>query len=157
LIDLGVHDFDWLRWTLGEVKHLYSRSVGAKTGQGLDYALTTLTFDSGCVAHAETTWMDPGGSRATYEVCGDKGMIQFDTRNAATLRTTISGKGMAAEAPLAGTDDPYYSQLRTFVDAVTKSETPPVTGHDALMALAIALAARESAQTDKVVAPARQF
>src|SRR5947209_5797737 len=31
LLDLAVHDFDWLRWTLGEVKFLYSRSLGAKT------------------------------------------------------------------------------------------------------------------------------
>src|SRR5579862_234277 len=27
LLDLAIHDFDWLRWTLGEVKHLYSRSI----------------------------------------------------------------------------------------------------------------------------------
>jgi len=157
LIDLGIHDFDWLRWTLGEVKHLYSRSIGAKTGQGLDYALTTMTFDSGCVAHAEATWMDPGGSRATYEVCGDKGMIQYDSRNTATLRTTVAGKGFVAESPMLGSDDPYYNQLRAFIEAATKHEAPPVTGHDALMALSIAIAARESALAGKVVTPARQF
>lgn len=156
LLDLATHDFDWLRWTLGEVKHLYSRSVGAKTGQGPDYALTTLTFDSGCVAHVESTWMDPSGSRATYEICGSAGMIQYDSRNTPTLRTHSGGKSMN-EAPLFGSDDPYYNELRGFVDAVVNHETPPVTGHDGLMALSIALAARESALTDKVVAPAREF
>src|SRR5579862_5328026 len=85
LLDLAVHDFDWLRWTLGEVKHVYARSVGAKTGSGPDYALTTLTFDSGAVGHVESTWMDPAGSRTTYEVCGSAGMIQFDSRNTQTL------------------------------------------------------------------------
>lgn len=156
LIDLGIHDFDWLRWTLGEVKHLYSRSVGAKTGHGPDYALTTLTFDSGCVAHAETTWMDPSGSRATYEVAGSKGLIQYDSRTTPTLRTHAGGKSIN-EAPLFGSDDPYYNELRGFLDAVTRNEAPPVTGHDGLMALSIALAARESAVSDRVVAPARQF
>ncbi|HWA82910.1 MAG TPA: Gfo/Idh/MocA family oxidoreductase [Fimbriimonadaceae bacterium] len=156
LIDLGIHDFDWLRWTLGEVKHLYSRSVGAKVGQGPDYALTTLTFDNGCVAHAETTWMDPSGSRATYEVAGSKGLIQYDSRNAPTLRTHAAGKSVN-EAPLFGSDDPYYNELRGFLDAVKKNEAPPVTGHDGLMALSIALAAKESAVSDRVVAPARQF
>lgn len=156
LVDLAIHDFDWLRWTLGEVKHLYARSVGAKTGQGPDYALTTLTFDSGCIGHVESTWMDPGGSRATYEVAGSKGLIQYDSRNTPTLRTNAGGKSIN-EAPLLGADDPYYNQLRGFIEAVTKREPPPVSGHDGLMALSISLAARDSAVRDKVVAPARQF
>ena len=50
LLDLAIHDFDWLQWTFGKVKFLYSRSLGAQTGQGPDYALTTLTFESGAVA-----------------------------------------------------------------------------------------------------------
>lgn len=156
LLDLAVHDFDWLRWTLGEVKHLYARSVGAKTGAGPDYALTTLTFDSGAVAHVEATWMDPSGGRATYEVAGSGGLIQYDSRNTPTLRTHAGGKSMN-EAPLLPEDDPYFNELRAFVDAAKARTSPPVTGYDGLMALSIALAARESALTDKVVAPARQF
>jgi predicted dehydrogenase len=61
------------------------------------------------------------------------------------------------EAPLFASDDPYFNQLRAFIEAVQKHERPPVTGHDGLMALSIALAARESALTDKVVIPARHF
>lgn len=156
LLDLAVHDFDWLRWTLGEVKHLYARSVGAKVGHGPDYALTTLTFDNGAVAHVEATWMDPSGGRATYEVSGSGGIIQYDSRNTPTLRTTSGGKTMN-EAPLFASDDPYYNELRGFIEAVQKKKEPPVTGYDGLMALSIALAARESGLTDKVVTPARQF
>jgi predicted dehydrogenase len=156
LLDLAVHDFDWLRWTLGEVKHVYARSVGAKTGQGPDYALTTMTFDSGAVAHVEATWMDPSGGRATYEIAGSKGLIQYDSRNTPTLRTHAGGKTVN-EAPLLGGDDPYFNELTAFVHSAKTGETPPVTGYDGLMALSIALAARESALTDKVVAPARQF
>jgi predicted dehydrogenase len=156
LVDLATHDFDWLRWTLGEVKHLYARSVGAKSNQGPDYALTTLTFDCGAIAHVEATWMDPSGGRATYEVAGSAGLIQYDSRNTPTLRTHAGGKTMN-EAPLFGSDDPYFNQLRGFVDAVQNKHEPPVTGHDGLMALSIALSARESAQTGKVLAPARQF
>lgn len=156
LVDLAVHDFDWLRWTLGEVKHLYSRSVTAKAGYGPDYALTTLTFDSGCVAHTETTWMDPSGGRATYEVAGSGGIIQYDSRNTATLRTHALGRSIN-ESPLFPSDDPYFNELSAFVSAVRGGTPPPVTGLDGLMALSIALAARESALTDKVVAPARQF
>jgi predicted dehydrogenase len=155
LLDLAIHDFDWLRWTLGEVKHLYSRSVGAKTMSGPDYALTTLTFDSGAIAHAESTWMDPAGFRTTYEVCGSGGIIECDSRDTPSLRTTIGSNKTVNEGPLSPTDDPYYKQLRSFVEAVQKGVTPPVTALDGLMALSISHAAIESTKTGKVVVPKR--
>jgi predicted dehydrogenase len=144
------------------VKHVYARSVQIKPDwletydppESGDYALTTLTFESGCVAHVEATWMDPGGSRVTFEVCGSEGMIEFDSRRAPTLRTTTAD-GSRLEAPLGPEDDPYYLQLRAFVDSVKNGTEPPVSGLDGLQAVAIACAALESAQTGKVVAPTR--
>ena len=157
LIDLAVHDFDWLRWTLGEVKHLYARSLGAKTGKGPDYALTTLTYESGAIAHCETTWMDPSGFRTTFEVCGSGGMIQHDSRTNQSLRVALNNGTAAMENPLDGRDDPYYLELRGFLGAVQAGTPPPVSGLDGFMALSTALAALESAKTDKVVVPARHI
>lgn len=164
LLDLAVHDFDWLRWTLGEVASVYSRSVGAQTGTGPDYALTTLSFDSGAVAHVEATWMDPSGFRMTFEVCGSDGMIEYDSRTTPTLRTHLAPpkegdppRRGGNEAPLVPTDDPYYRQLRAFVQAIQAGAPPPVSGFDGLMCVSIGLAALESARTGRVVKPARQF
>lgn len=154
LLDLAIHDFDWLRWTLGEVKHLYSRSVGIQTGSGPDYALTTLTFDSGAVAHVESTWMDPSGFRTAFEVAGSEGLIEFDSRKSTGVRTITDGL-TRNEMPLVPTDDPYYRQLSAFVESVRSGNPVPVTGRDGLSALAIALAAIESARTGNVVAPER--
>lgn len=156
LIDLAVHDFDWLRWTLGEVDHLYARSVGAVAGQGPDYALTTLTFESGCVAHVESTWMDASGFRVTFEVAGSDGMIEYDSRHTAVVKT-LTAAGSRGEAPLDGSDDPYYRQLCDVVAAVRGERAPAVSGHDGFAALAIAIAARESAQTGKVIQPVREI
>ncbi len=154
LIDLAVHDFDWLRWTLGEVTQVYSRSVGAQRGHGVDYALTTLSFESGAVAHVESTWMDPSGFRCTFEVCGSDGMIEFDSRNVASLRTHASG-GSRSESLYAESDDPYRCQLRDFVEVVVGGGTPPVTALDGYAAVAISIAALESARTGRVVTPSR--
>ncbi|MCB8932813.1 MAG: Gfo/Idh/MocA family oxidoreductase [Fimbriimonadaceae bacterium] len=162
LLDLAVHDFDWLRWTLGEVDSLYARSLGATTGKGPDYGLTTMSFESGAVAHVESTWMDPSGSRTTFEVCGSAGMIEFDSRNTPTVRTHLAPpkegdppRRGGNEAPLTPTDDPYYRQLKGFLDAVRSGTPPPVSGYDGFMAVSLGLAALESARTGKVVVPAR--
>lgn len=152
LIDLAVHDFDWLRWTFGEVSHLFARSIAAESNQGADYALTTLTFDSGAVAHVESTWMDPAGGRVTLEVCGSDGMFEYDSRNTATVRTHTNS--VRVEAPLIPADDPYRKQMADFV-AMLEGTPPPVSGVDGFMALSIGIAARQSAQTGKVVSPER--
>lgn len=153
LLDLAVHDFDWLRWTLGEVKNLYARSVGAKRGSGPDYALTTLTFESGAVAHVESTWMDPGGTVTAFEVAGSEGLIQYDSRDAQALRSRTPG--VKPDSCWGDANDPYYRQLVAFVDAVQGKAPPTVSGRDGLAALAISLAAIESASTGNVVAPAK--
>ena len=154
LLDLAIHDFDWLRWTLGEVSHLYARSVGLQDGHGPDYALTTLTFDSGAVAHVEATWMDPTGFRTTFEVAGSGGLMEHDSRTNAFVRTATAA-GVLTDGGLVPEDDPYYREIDGFVTAVRDGTPVPVSGREGLAALAISLAAVESATTGQVVRPIR--
>ncbi len=155
LLDLAVHDFDWLRWTLGEVTQVYSRSVGISSGSGPDYALTTLTFENGAIAHVEATWMDPGGFRTTFEIAGSEGLIQHDSRQNVALRTTVEGGKSFADGAISATDDPYYKQLRGFIDAVQTGSEVAVSGAEGAMAVSIALAAIESASTGRSITPER--
>jgi UDP-N-acetylglucosamine 3-dehydrogenase len=152
LLDLAIHDFDFLRWTFGEVDRLTSRSVGAKIGHGPDYALTVLHFKSGVVAHVESTWMDPIGFRTTFELSGSKGTIEFDSRKAANLKAHFTGKTFF-ESPLNADDDPYFRQLTSFLNAVKTNSKPEVTGLDGAMAVAISHAALESARSLKAIVP----
>ncbi len=155
LLDLAVHDFDWLRWTLGEVKSVYSAAAAHRRDLGgVDYALTTLTFESGAIAHVESTWMDPAGGRVTFEVCGSEGMLEFDSRVAHSLRVSLSGASIT-ESPLMPEDDPYFNQLQAFVVSVMTKEPPPVTAYDGLMAVSIAEAAIESSKSGRSVRPVR--
>ncbi len=152
--DLAIHDFDWIRWALAEVATVYAKSLKANVGHGPDYGLATLTLDSGAVAHVEATWMDPSGFRTTFEVCGSGGMIHHDSRQTASVRVHTEG-GSVSEAPLAPHDDPYFLEIRAFLESVWRKERPPVTLEDGFAACAIALAALESAQTGLPVRPAR--
>ena len=135
-----IHDFDWLRWTLGEVKSLFSRSLSSdETGSGPDYhALTTLTFENGCVAHVEGTWMDPGGFRTSFEIAGSKGLIQHDSRDNSALRTTTKATGSegaplpSLEGNFGPLEDPYYLELDGFLTAVRTSTLPPISGRDGI-------------------------
>lgn len=157
LLDLAVHDFDWMVWTFGDVESVFSRSV--RLGEIVDgaefegdYALTTLKFKSGCLGHTETTWMDPSGFRVTMEVCGSDGMIEYDSRNVATVRVHDAA-GSRQESNFDPVDDPFYQELSAFLGAVKSGKPMPVAPEDGLKAVAIARAAIESAKLRQPVAP----
>ena len=147
LFDLAIHDFDWLRWTIGEVTAVTARSVamtpGLHDGVG-DYGLATLEFENGAIAHVEATWLDPAGFRTTFEVCGSGGMIEHDSRREVAMRMTKES-GLVTEGAITSSDDPYFRQLRGFINAVQGKTKPEVTALDGLKAVQIAEAVITSA------------
>lgn len=152
IVDLAIHEFDWIRWTFGEVTNVYAKSIKSATQEGPDYALTTLSLASGAVAHVEATWMDPSGFRATFDICGSAGVLQHDSREASSLKTHRPGQSFN-ESPLDPAHDPFYNQLRDFLDCVEEGKDVPVSLEDGARSLAVALAAWESTKTGEPVVP----
>jgi predicted dehydrogenase len=157
MLDLAIHDYDWMRWTFGEVKQVFAKSVRlGKTVAGAnfegDYALATLTFESGVVGHCETTWMDPAGFRATLEVSGSEGIIEYDSRFAPSLRVHTDSGAIAA-SQMHDSDDPYFLHLLAVCSAVRTGSPMPITGEEGMAAVAIAEAAIVSAMENRPVDP----
>ncbi|MCW3100661.1 MAG: putative dehydrogenase [Chthonomonadaceae bacterium] len=157
ILDLIVHDFDWLRWTFGEVERVYARGTGDSRLPAFDYALVTLRFKSGAIAHVEGTWNDPSGFKVAVEIAGDGGMLEynFNQPTAVPFRSAIAG----AAGPGGGVDvpespvavNPYQAELQHFCDCVEGGVTPSITPQDGRAAVRIALAAIESLQTGQPV------
>ncbi len=154
VLDLILHDFDWLRWTFGPVSRVYAKGLyGQKEYEGrLDYALVTLRFASGAVAHVTGSWAHPTGFRTTFEIAGDGGLIEHDSLRSAPLTVSLRGSGCSvSESPLMPGEDPYYSEIAAFVSALDDNRPPPVTLLDGREATRIGLAALESIETGKVI------
>lgn len=153
IVDLIIHDFDFLLWLFGPVSRVFAKSV--KGQKNLDHALVTLRFASGLIAHVEGTWAQPKGTpfSSSYEIAGTKGLYEYSKdRSVAVLLRTAQGDNQAQfypESPLAL--EPYTAQLKAFFDAVAADEEVPVSAEDAVRALEVALAAYRSAQSGEVV------
>lgn len=151
VLDLIIHDFDWLRWTFGEVDHVFAKGLVEKGIPRLDYALVTLRMKSGVIAHIEGTWANPGGFQVKFEVAGDKGMLDFQSREAVPLvvaskKSEGQGAGVAIpESPTA--QNPYHLELQHFIDCVQGGTKPSITPEDGMRAVEISLAALESIKT----------
>jgi len=161
ILDLMLHDFDWLRWCFGDVQRVFAKGLYQQLefeGQ-LDYALVTLRFKSGVVGHLTGSWAHPSGLKTSFEIAGDGGMIDQDSTRTTTLnvgrRNNIEEgdlpKVVIPRNPLAPLDDPYYQELGSFLEAIRNGTPSPVTVEDGREAVRIALAALESIETGKVV------
>lgn len=155
LVDLLIHDFDFLCWTFGAVDTIYALNVSFDPFQQKSVALVNLKFQVGSLAHVEGSWAHPKDFPFTtkVEVTGDKGLIQFDSRESVPVMLHKEGakkeEDRVPESLLA--QDPYFMELKHFIQCVQGKEKPRIYPQDAIQALEISLAALQSAKTGKPV------
>lgn len=153
IVDLMVHDIDFMRWALGEVKSVYAMN---KCDNDMDYALVTLVFESGAVANLEAFWGYPGSFRYATEFAGSQGLIHCDSVNTQSLQIRKSAPQESGERVVEipqspGFRDPYYNELEHFLTCIRDGSESIVTAQDGCKALEIAVAALESIRTGKAV------
>ncbi len=149
LLDLVIHDFDFLRWTLGEVQRVYARGMLGREYNRLDYVLVTLRFESGAIAHVEGHWGYPGPFNYSIEVAGSDALLTANSTEPGSLQ--LIG-GDPEEIPdLASGESPYARELEHFIHCIATGEEPIVQANDAREALRIGLAATESVLTGEPV------
>jgi len=149
LVDLVIHDFDFLRWCFGEVERVYARGVMGREYNRLDYALTTLRFENGQIAHVEGHWGYPAPFEYSIEVAGSKGLVTADSTETSPLQLLRDADSAGLNAAVG--KSPYQAELEHFVRCLETGEEPVVGGRDAREALRVSLAAIESVWTGEAV------
>lgn len=153
IVDLVIHDFDFLLWLFGPISRVFAKSV--KGQENFDHTFITLRFENGVIAHVEGSWAQPKGTTfaTSYEVAGTKGLYEYASEDSKSVvvRTSDGQQGAISipKSPLAMS--PYAVQLGAYFNALANDQAPPVSGEDALNALKVALAAKMSADTGEVV------
>ncbi|HOJ33005.1 MAG TPA: Gfo/Idh/MocA family oxidoreductase [Candidatus Hydrogenedentes bacterium] len=151
-LDTIIHDFDWIRYMWGDPKRVFCQAL--LRGDIIDYSLVTLRMKNDVLAHVIGTWAHPGGFRVKVEVCGDKGMVGYDSNEApieSMKRESAGGQpGMivpGSPVPVS----PYQLEWEDFRAWLEGKTSPRVTAEDAVWAVKISLAALESAKTKEPV------
>jgi UDP-N-acetylglucosamine 3-dehydrogenase len=152
LLDLVIHDFDFLRWTLGEVERVYACGVLGREYNRLDYALVTLRFEGGAIAHVEGQWGYPGPFNYSIEVAGSRALVTADSTESPPPVELRGGAAGPGESPdfLTG-KSPFQTELEHFIECIGTGAEPVVEPRDAYEALRIGLAATQSALTGEPV------
>ena len=156
VLDMAIHDLDWLLWTLGPATRVYARGLDERAPRMLDYALITVRLASGAIAHVESSWAEAEGFRVCGEVAGDRGLLTYDSAEATPYDLALReppDTPPGVNVPTAYTArSPYVLQLEHWARVLRGEEAPICPPADALAALRLALAALESVARHEPVA-----
>jgi myo-inositol 2-dehydrogenase/D-chiro-inositol 1-dehydrogenase len=155
-----IHDFDTLRFLNPSTEAVEVFAVADALVEpdwrerGLvDTAVVTVRFSNGAVGTAEACFEAAYGYDVRAEVLGSGGMATMGDGRRTGM--TFSGADGRVVDTVRGDQelfrDAYTAELEAFVEAVRTGTPAPVTGLDARAALAIALAAAESARVGQPV------
>ena len=177
-LDAGVHLFDWLRYTLGEVAWVsgvtrilepirYRRDEAGKTIAAVpcevdDTYMATIGFENGAVVQAVSTAAGRGESlriRETPAFYGTKGcikegeIIRDDGHREPLLPLFKASMGPEERDSLfpLGVEDPFALQQLDFLRAIEEGRSPETSGEEGLRDLACAYAISESSTLGRQV------
>jgi len=158
--DMMIHDFDMVRWLLGEapteVYAVASNMVDPEIGKAgdIDTAMVVLKTASGCIAQISNSRRAVYGYDQRIEAFGSKGMLQAGNQIGTTV--TFSGQpGIVGDKPLhfflERYAEAYRTELQHFIDCCLGKAEPRTSIEDGRNAIVLAEAAVKSLKTGQPV------
>lgn len=155
IADMGIHDFDAARWLVGsEVARVYSEGAclvypELKEVNDIDNALVSLKFANGAVGNVDLSRNAVYGYDIRTEVLGSRGSLQIGSLQQTPL-LVLTTEGVTHDTVpyfMERFGTAYAAEIRDFVACIREERPPRVSGHDARVATAIAIAATQSLDT----------
>lgn len=156
ILDSATHHIDYISWLFGKVKEVfcYSDRTGSLELEAEDIAEILLKFETGAIASLHADFIQQP-YQSKFEIIGEKGTItwSFDfTNNIVNLFSEAANKWQTLSKGNFDYNETYAGEIMHFIECIQGKEQPIVDGIRGKEILEIALAAKKSSQTGKVVA-----
>jgi predicted dehydrogenase len=166
VVDMMVHDYDALNWLFGRPFAVIARGEPNPRSGGIDQVQVLIEYETGATALVDggMTLPESYPFSSRLEVLGERGALEYDFRAGGRSVEMGGGVNELTFFPVEGDPerlapeqtDPYVGECAWFIESV-RAGTPPdrATPADARTALAVALAAKESAERGGERVPVR--
>lgn len=139
LLDLHIHDVDFINWCFGKPKRVFSSGYSKFSGS-IDHVVTQFEITGDVIVHAEGGWaMTPGFDfNMSYTVNFEKATMDYDVARGPDAVLKICEEGKSPVTHKATDTDGYLGEIRYFVDCVKEGKPPSVvTAADGLSAIEV--------------------
>lgn len=154
VVELGVHEIDFVRWVGGEFHSVCARSssVTLAPGKCEDAVAGIGELESGAVASVDVSWSN---ARYVWQrgIVGTEGSLFFDDSNFPSVILHRPGKDPRVFKTAnwiyepTGESESFRNQARAVMKALAEGTAPPVTLEDGVRAVEVALAMRRAAKS----------
>jgi predicted dehydrogenase len=161
LLDLQVHDVDFIHWILGHPHSVYTVGVQSPTGCW-DHVHTTLTYPHAQASLEASSLMPAAWPFTTgIYVLGTEGALEYTFRVGANIQEReqashffrlYKNDGTVSE-PTVSTEDMFAAQLRYFLRCVAERQPPRLCPpEETCQVMQVMTASRQSADSGRVIA-----
>jgi len=161
LLDLEIHDVDFVHWILGHPQSVYTVGIQSPAG-AWDHVHTTLNYPHAKASIEASSLMPDSFPFSTrLLVVGTQGALEYTFRVGANVQERESAahffrlyKSDGAESePATSTEDPYVAQLRYFVECVADGQPPRLCPpEESYQVMRVMSALRQSAESGQLIA-----
>ena len=147
---LGIHDLELILWLTGLKVKKVEAALGVKAlSRHWDCVTALITLENGAVLNFVTHWLYPGvhaqEGDSSIQIFGDKGIVEISFLKNEYSFTPVDGGGRQKFYDVHYQPDDLFGipagdlryEVEAFIQAVMKSERPPITGEDALAAVKV--------------------
>ncbi len=150
----GIHEIDYITWFLGEVSQVFcfSDKLSSLETDTEDAAEIFLRFKAGAIAEIHLDYLQRSYSRSC-QLIGEEGTILWDFGEKRVRLYSARTKEWQAfpEQPNFDLNEIYIEEMKHFAQCLEGKANPSQDINTARRALEIALAAKESAMTGKLI------
>lgn len=158
-LDLTIHDFDMVRFQLGEVEEVYATgraliNPAIREVDDVDTAAVILQFANGAIGLIDNSRQAVYGYDQRLEVLGTTGAVMANNETTSTVSLADVGGFRSPQLPHFFMDryaEAYVTEVREFIECVRNDLPPSVTGRDGRIAVVIAQAAIQSWKENRPV------
>jgi len=152
VLDLHIHDTDYINYIFGIPKKVESAGIAGATG-GIDHIVTNYDYGKSMLVTAEGGWAFHGAYpfEMAFTIIFDKATVEYSSNQSPSLKVYSSGGKVESPAVAAGTG--YTAEIDYFLNCITKNQKPKtVTPMDGRNAVVLVKAEEKSARDHRNVA-----